>query len=352
MTSISIHGADQVLLPPRDGLPYVRLDRISSVSLGPGALSADHGRIVALGADPGAAIQVDAGGGAIVPGFVDARTHLPFGGWDGTVRAADEAAILRQSRGVAAEMLREGTTAFECRGASVAALRLAARLGGTTPQLTVSTAAVDDAELPRVVAETRAHALAVAEADLAARGPLAAAHDLWLRVDTERDVHGALALGARAVEGLGGIEPADLAPLAEAECAAVLTPTAELLGAEHLAPGRDLLDAGAIGVLATGLHALDTPSSSMPLAIGLAARLHGWTAVEALIACTLNAAWLLGVGALTGSLEPGKRADVLILDGPVGQLTHRLGRNPVAAVVCDGELAWVRPDQAWRVTRH
>jgi imidazolonepropionase len=64
---------------------------------------------------------------------------------------------------------------------------------------------------------------------------------------------------------------------------------------------------------------------------------------------TLNAAWVLGRSGETGSIEAGKRADLVLLDGPVEHVPYRFGRNPVALVVLGGEVAWVRPDQAWRV---
>ena len=78
-------------------------------------------------------------------------------------------------------------------------------------------------------------------------------------------------------------------------------------------------------------------------------RRYGWTAREALLAMTLNAAWVLGRSGEAGSIEAGKRADLVLLDGPVEHVPYRFGRNPVALVVLGGELAWVRPDQAWRV---
>jgi imidazolonepropionase len=335
VSGIAIHGAAQVLRPPADGLPFLRHDRAAELALEPGAVRIDGGRVAGFEPDPRAPVQIDAGGGAVVPGFVDCRTHLPFA-W--TPRASD-AVVLRESRELAAEMLRDGTTAFEARGGDP---RVAARLGGTARQTVVATASSAPAEL--------AQAVALAAGDVREHGPSAAANDLWLRVDTDEAVLPALGLGARAVEGLTELRPSDIAPLAAAECAAVLLPVRELLQAEHLAPGRRLADAGAICALATGAHPEDSPSASLPLAIGLAGRLYGWDAREALLACTLNAAWVLGLHETHGSLEPGKHADVLVLDSPVEMLPHRLGRSPVAVVVRSGEVVWTRPDQAWRVT--
>jgi imidazolonepropionase len=339
---LSILGADQVVRPPADGLPFLRHDRAAELGLGPGALSVRGGRIAALAADPSAPVQIDAGGGAVVPGFVDAHTHLPF--------AWDAGPVLPAARAQAAELLREGTTAFDCRGASLEALRLAARLGAAVEQQTTATAAVAPERGADVVAATRARALATDEAGVAAAAAAASAHDLWLRVDAVERTGAALEHGARSVHGLTGLHPREVAPLAAAECAAVLCPAAELLHADRLAPGRRLADAGAICVVASGLHPRRAPAGSMPLLLGLAARLYGFDAREALLAATLNAAWALGRSQDLGSLEPGKRADLLVLDTPVEALTHRLGRNPVAVVVCGGEIAWVRPDQAWRVT--
>ena len=76
---ISVRGAAQVLLPPEDGLPYVR--HAADMRLEPGSVTVEHGRIVALDDDPNADLVIDAAGGAIVPGFVDCHTHLPFAGW-------------------------------------------------------------------------------------------------------------------------------------------------------------------------------------------------------------------------------------------------------------------------------
>jgi imidazolonepropionase len=197
--------------------------------------------------------------------------------------------------------------------------------------------------------------VAFANAHLERMGSLAAEHGLALRAHVEqfathRSVPVALAAGARSVDHLACLHPDDLAPLAAAECAAVLLPGAELMGAEQVAPGRALADAGAICVLATDCNPGTSPLQSLPLICGLAVRRYGWTAREALAAITLNAAWVLGWSGEVGSIEVGKAADLLVLDGPIEHVPYRFGRNPVAAVIEGGTPGWVRRDQEWRVS--
>ena len=408
---ISIHSAAEVLRPPQPGLLHLRHDRAREMTLEPGALITEGSRIAGFSADAGAPTQIDASGCAIVPGLVDCHTHLPFAGWRAreyemkvtgvpyeeiarsgggiassarAFAAASDAAVLAQARDVAAEMLRHGTTTFECKSGyglsadgELRALKLAARLGQAVPQTTASTALLahavppgttaddwmDEVEtmLPRVLGETRAQAVdiyvesvAFANQHLARLGACAAAHGLALRAHVEqfncnRSVPVALEAGARSVDHLARLHPDDVAPLAGSDCAAVLLPGAELLGAEAVAPGRALADAGAICVLATDCNPGTSPVASLPLIAGIGVRRYGWSAVEALLAMTLNAAYVLDRSRDVGSLERGKRADVVVLDGPVAHLPYRFGHNPVAVVVVGGEVEYVRPDQAWRV---
>jgi imidazolonepropionase len=346
----------------------------------------------------------------VVPGLVDCHTHLPFAGWRATeydqkvtgvpyeeiarggggiaasaraFAAAGDEEVLAQARALAAEMLAHGTTAFETKSgyglgveAELRALRLAARLD--VPQTVVSTALLAHAvpagfdadgwldaveaealpaltDLPHVRAlDVFVETIAFSNAHLARVGGWAADAGLDLRAHVEqfgahRSVPVALEHGARSVDHLACLHPDDLGPLAAAECAAVLLPGAEFLGAEHTAPARELADAGAICVLATDANPGTSPVVSLPLVIGLAVRRYGWSAREALLAATLNAAWTLGLSDRLGSLEAGKRADFLVLDGPAEAVPYRFGHNPVAAVFIAGRPAWVRPDQAWRL---
>jgi imidazolonepropionase len=409
---ICVRDAKQILRPPADGLPYLRHDRAGELVLEGGSLVVHGGRVTGFEPDGGAGLEVDATDCAVVPGFVDCHTHLPFAGWraqeyerkvlgfpyeqiaraGGGIAASARAladagddAVLRQARGLAGEMLGHGTTAFEGKcgyglgvDAELRALRLADRLGEQVAQQTTTTALLahsvppgfdadgwmDEVEamLPRVMAETRVSGLdifvesmAFSNEHLARMGALASTHGLALRCHVEqfathRSVPVALEHGARSVDHLACLHPDDLGPLAAAECAAVLLPGAEFLGAEELAPARELADAGAICVLATDLNPGTSPVASLPVIVGLAVRRYGWSVREALLAVTLNAAWVMGRAHDLGSLEPGKRADFLLLDGPVEHVPYRFGHNPVAACFVDGLPVMVRPDAAWRLS--
>jgi imidazolonepropionase len=412
--SLSVHGAAQVLRPPSEGLPWLRGSATQAQTLEPGGLTAADGVISSLAADPRAEVTVDASGCAVVPGFVDCHTHLPFAGWregeyerklrgvpyeeiaraGGGIAASaqalassSDAALLSQAQALAGEMLAAGTTAFEgksgyglSREGELRALRLARELETLVPQTTVSTAllahavppgftpdtwmAEVEAMMPEVLASGGVSALdifvesiAFANSHLEQMGALAAAGGLALRAHVEqfashRSVPVALAAGARSVDHLSSLAVDDVPALAAAACAAVLLPAAEFLGAEHRAPGRALLDASALVVLATDANPGTAPVVSMPLVIGLGARLYGMSVRETLAAVTLNAAWTLGLERTLGSIEPGKQADLLLLDGPVERIAYRLGHNPVLAAFIAGEPVYVRDAAAAaRITR-
>jgi imidazolonepropionase len=409
--SVSVRGAAQVLRPPADGLPYLRHDRAGELALEPGSVAVREGRIAALDDDAGAELRIDASGCALLPGLVDCHTHLPFAGWRAeeyemkvtgvpyeeisrrgggiasSARAFASAAdgeVLDQAAALAAEMLVHGTTTFECKSGyglsaeqELRALRLAGELGGEVAQSTASTALLAHAVppgttadewmdvvaelVPRVRAETEAQALdiyvesvAFSLEHLARMGSLAAEHGLALRAHVEqfstmRSVPVALEHGARSVDHLACLHPDDLGPLAASECAAVLLPGAEFLGDERVAPGRALADAGAICVLATDANPGTSPVVSLPLVVGLAVRRYGWSVREALLAVTLNAAHVLGRAGEVGTIEPGKRADLVLLDGPAEAMPYRFGHNPVAAVLVGGSPRYVRPGEDWRL---
>ena len=394
--TVLLRGAAQVLRFPEDGLPYLRHDRAGELTLEPGDVEL-----------AGADVEVDATGCAVLPGLVDCHTHLPFAGWRAeeyerkvtgvpyeeiarlgggiaasarALAAASDDDVLAQAEGLAAELLQHGTTAFEgktgyglSRDGEARAARLGRELAARVVQPMRLTGLFAHAVPPGFTADgwmDEAEALA-RECDVDAldifvesvafgleqldrMGAIATDLGLPLRAHVEqlstmRSVPVALRRGARSVDHLSVIHPDDVGPLAASETAAVLLPGAELMNAEATPPARALADAGAICVLATDFNPGTSPIASLPVIIGLAVRRYGWSVREALLATTLNAAYVLGWSAELGSLEPGKRADAIVLDGPAEHIPYRFGHNPVAAVLVAGELAWVRPDQAWRV---
>ena len=405
MTTVWIAGADEVLRPPEDGLPYLRHDRAEQMTLEGGDLLLDGDAIGTFSGE--VSLRVDARGCTVLPGFVDCHTHLPFAGWRAdeyemkvtgvpyeqiarsgggiassarAFGASSDEAILAQARTIAGEMLTTGTTTFEGKtgyGLSVDAERRAVRLGRALGEQVeqstrvtglfahaVPTGFTADAwmdEVERLADTTDVDALdiyvetvAFANEHLERLGRIAAARGLPLRAHVEqfaanRSVPVALAAGARSVDHLACLQPEDLGPLAASETAAVLLPGAEFLGDEALAPARALADAGAICVLGTDLNPGTSPVASIPAIVGLAVRRYGWSVREALLACTLNAAYVLGMSDEVGSLETGKRADVILLDTPAAHLPYRFARNPVCAVFVAGRPVWVRPDSAWRL---
>ena len=75
----------------------------------------------------------------------------------------------------------------------------------------------------------------------------------------------------------------------------------------------------------------------------MASGLYGLTPHEALTATTVNPAWVLGLANRLGTLEPGKRADLVVLEGDgFRQVPYRPGHDPVVRTVIGGEVAWER----------
>jgi imidazolonepropionase len=118
----------------------------------------------------------------------------------------------------------------------------------------------------------------------------------------------------------------------------VLLPASTLTLRASPAPVAALRDAGAALAIATDLNPGTSPVCSMPETIALACSLYGLTPLEALTAATANAAWVLGLDDRLGTLGPGRRADLVLLDGPTfAHVPYRPGHDPVVATVIGGE---------------
>ncbi len=344
----------------------------------------------------------DLGGRGVLPGFVDAHTHLPFvgdradefarrlrgetyaevlasgGGILATVRATREAdldTLVAAMRPRAERMLALGTTTAEAKSGygldvdtEVRQLAAIARLGEQIPLMLVPTF-LGAHLVPAEHADDRAGYLdLVTGAALAAARPharfidvfcdegafsveesrrvLTAGRDagLAMRVHADELAHSggarlAAELGAASADHLAHVDEADTAALRDAGVVATLLPaTVFSLRTHHYAPARMLWDAGVAIALGTDCNPGTSNTESMPFVVALACLEMGLTPEEACWAATAGGAASLRL-ADRGRLVPGARADLVVLDAPsYRHLPYRPGVNLVAEVLVGGVL--------------
>lgn len=109
-----------------------------------------------------------------------------------------------------------------------------------------------------------------------------------------------------------------------------------------------LAEAGGAVALSTGFHFRHSPSCSMQMALSFAVLHLRLTIEQAITAATINAAHAAGVGHLTGSIEAGKRADILILTlSDYREIPRQFGINHVGMAIREGNVVFNRT--RWRV---
>ncbi len=147
-------------------------------------------------------------------------------------------------------------------------------------------------------------------------------------------------VGAVSAEHLIAISDEGISRLAASDTAAILLPgVSYFLMMDKHAPARRLIDAGAAVALASDFNPGSSHISSIPFILQLGVFTLGMTVEEALNACTGNAAYAIGRRGTVGSLEPGKKMDLLLCDVPDHvSLAYEAGRNPVRTVIKNGQV--------------
>lgn len=150
----------------------------------------------------------------------------------------------------------------------------------------------------------------------------------------------AVELGAVSVDHLDVTTTEERARLADSNTVGVILPAVNVnLGSAHFADARGMLDDGVALALSTDINPGSAPCPSLPLVMAIATRYQHLLPSEALNACTINAAYAIGLGSEVGSLEIGKQADILVLDtNDYRQLGFQLGGNLVQTVIKNGEI--------------
>ncbi len=147
-------------------------------------------------------------------------------------------------------------------------------------------------------------------------------------------------VGAASAEHLIAVSEEGIARLAASDTAAILLPGVSFfLMMDKRAPARRLIDAGTAVALATDFNPGSSHLSSMLFVLQLGVFTLGMTVEEAINACTGNAAYAISRQGSVGSLEAGKKMDLLLCDIPGHvSLAYELGRNPVRVVLKNGRV--------------
>jgi imidazolonepropionase len=158
-----------------------------------------------------------------------------------------------------------------------------------------------------------------------------------------------------SIDHLEYLEPADARRLGEAGMTVTLVPSPSF-AETRTAPVRELIEAGAAVALGSNLNLSQSPLLSMQTVAALASGRMAMTLEESLVAATINSAYALGCGDSVGSLEPGKVADLLILNaGHYLDLGQSLGTNLVHMTMKRGRIIYkesaVAPIPAEEISR-
>ena len=149
-------------------------------------------------------------------------------------------------------------------------------------------------------------------------------------------------IGAFSADHLMAVSEEGIKALSDNNVIATLLPgTTFFLGKSNYAPARKLIDAGITIALATDYNPGSSHIQSMPFIISLACLFLGLTVEEAFAAATYNAAQTLGLNNEVGSIELGKKADLIIWDlDSLIDIPYYISNHPIQKVLKNGEVVF------------
>ncbi len=346
---------------------------------------------------------LDAEGGAILPGLVDCHTHLIFagtredefsmkiagipymeiarkgGGIKRTVthtRNATEDQLFEIAQQRLRQAVRFGITCIEIKSGyglemetELKMLRVAQKLRNTCPVEIVSTFLgahevpqnmdketylheVCSSMIPQVASENLAEfcdvfceagVFTVEEAERVLQTGCRYGLKPKIHADQITAFKGAQlagALRATSADHLDYTDPEGISAIRDSDTVAVLLPgSVFFLGQKKYPPARQMISDGLVIALATDFNPGSCMTQNIHLITTIACAQCKMTIPEAITAITLNAAYAIGRGDRCGSIETGKRADLIILDTPSFEMIpYHFGHNHVRHVLCNGHL--------------
>ncbi len=145
-------------------------------------------------------------------------------------------------------------------------------------------------------------------------------------------------LKAVSAEHLLRASDANIRAMARAGVVGVLLPATAYSLKKAYAPARRMIESGLPVAIATDCNPGTSYTESMPFVFGLSVLQMHLSVSEALVASTINAAHAIGMSEYAGSLDVGKKADLLLLDGDSPAiLAYHAGVSPVVQVYKQAE---------------
>ena len=147
-------------------------------------------------------------------------------------------------------------------------------------------------------------------------------------------------LGAASADHLDCLTDADIGALGRSNVVATLLPGSNFhLGLRRYGPARRLIEAGAVVALATDFNPGTSPTLNMQMILSIACDAMRLTPAEAIAAATLNAAYALRRADRLGSLEPGRQADLVVMDvDDYRKIPYYFGVNHCVMTVKRGQI--------------